>query len=204
MLNVKHLTWYNFKIMHPIIHTDAFVLKSVESGEANKRVWLFTLEYGLIVATVQGVRKPAAKLRSHITDYCYIHADLIKGREVWRLVSAQIKTNPFVRQYDKLRARSYIRALSLVQRFCIEEGIETSLFKHLYETMQTLSVESNNPNFFDTIVLWKILVLLGYLELPSEFEILFNTDLVENIDLTESIAKRLIKDVSDAINRTHL
>jgi DNA repair protein RecO len=190
--------------MHPIIHTDAFVLKSVESGEANKRVWLFTREYGLIVATVQGVRKPAAKLRSHIIDYCYIHADLIKGREVWRLVSAQIQENPFVGQYDKLRARSYIRALSLVQRFCIEEGVEDPLFEHLYQTMKTLSVPSNNPNFFDTVVLWKILVLLGYLELMPEFETLFSTDLVDTIDLPESIAKRLIKDVSDAINRTHL
>jgi DNA repair protein RecO len=190
--------------MHPIIHTDAFVLKSVESGEANKRVWLFTREYGLVVATVQGVRKPAAKLRSHITDYCYIHADLIKGREVWRLVSAQIKENPFVGHYDKLRARSYIRALSLVQRFCIEEGVEDPLFEHLYGVMKTLNNESVDVGFFDTVVLWKILVMLGYLELASDLEHLFASDLTEIVDLPESVVKRLIKDVTDAINRTHL
>jgi DNA repair protein RecO len=190
--------------MHPIIHTDAFVLKSVESGEANKRVWLFTREFGLIVATVQGVRKAGAKLRSHITDYCYIHADIIKGRDVWRLVSAQIQENPFFGDYDKLRARSYIRALSLVQRFCIEEGVEPELFEHLHKVMETLTVPSTNAAFFDTVVLWKILVLLGYLDLTEDLQELFTTDLSKVVDLPESVSKRLIKDVTDAIHRTQL
>lgn len=196
--------------MHPIHHTEAFVLKSLESGEANKRVWLFTREYGLIVATVQGVRKSGAKLRSHIIDYTFINADIVKGRDVWRLVNAQVVKNPFVGEYDKLRARSYIRALSLVERFCIEEGPEPKLFEHLFAVMNTLSLPSNNPSlpaqagFFDTIVLWKILVLLGYLELTSDLEELFSADLHNVIDLPQSVSGRLIKDVTDAIKRTHL
>ncbi|MEK7228210.1 MAG: DNA repair protein RecO [Patescibacteria group bacterium] len=190
--------------MHPIHHSEAFVLKSIERGEANKRVWLFTREYGLIIATVQGVRKSGAKLRSHITDYCYIGADLVKGRDVWRLTSAQIQKNPFAGDYDKLRARSYIRALSLVERFCIEEGPEPKLFEHLVSTMNVVSEPSINAPFFDTIVLWKILVLLGYLELTPDLNELFDVNLLEIVDLPESVAKRLIKDVTDAINRTHL
>lgn len=190
--------------MHPIIHTEAFVLKSVESGEANKRVWLFTKEFGLIVATVQGVRKSGAKLRSHIVDYTYVTADLVKGRDVWRLTSAEVLRNPFIGEYDKLRARSYIRALSLVERFCIEEGPELKLFEHLTSVMNTTSEPSNNPAFFDTIVLWKILVLLGYLELTADLEDLFSINLSEVVDLPESVSKRLIKDVTDAIKRTHL
>lgn len=190
--------------MHPIHHTEAFVLKSTESGEANKRVWLFTKEYGLIVATVQGVRKSGAKLRSHIVDYTYIHADIVKGRDVWRLVSAQVIENPFTGSYDVLRARSYIRALSLVQRFCVEEGVEPELFGHLHSVLQTLPVPVSNASFFDTVVLWKILVLLGYLELSSDLEELFTIDLSQVVDLPESVSKRLIKEVTDAINRTHL
>ena len=190
--------------MHPIHHSEAFVLKSIESGEANKRVWLFTREYGLIVATVQGVRKGGAKLRSHIIDYTHIYADLVKGRDVWRLTSAQVAKNPFVGDYDKLRARSFIRALSLVERFCIEEGPEPKLFEHILAVMNTLSLPSNNPSFFDTIVLWKILVLLGYLELSTDLKELFSADLSSAADLSENVSKRLIKDVTDAINRTHL
>lgn len=196
--------------MHPIIHTEAFVLKSAESGEANKRVWLFTKEFGLVVASVQGVRKSGAKLRSHIIDYTLTSVDLVKGREVWRLVSAQVKENPFVGSYDELRARSFIRALGLVGRFCIEEGPEPELFEHLLETMQTICIpmDSSKAGFFDTVVLWKILILLGYLELMPEQETLFNPPaggtLADVVDPPESILKTLIKDVTDAINRTHL
>lgn len=190
--------------MHPIIHTEAFVLKSIESGEANKRVWLFTREFGVVVATVQGVRKSGAKLRSHITDYTYIHVDLVKGREVWRLISAEVIENPFVGGYDKLRARSFIRALGLVQRFCVEEGPEIELFEHLKTVMESLGTRSDNPPFFDTIVLWKILIILGYLEMTKDLEELFSKPILEIADLPESVVKRLIKDVTDAINRTHL
>lgn len=190
--------------MHPIHHSEAFVLKSIESGEANKRVWLFTKEYGVIVAAVQGVRKSGAKLLSHITDYCYINADLVKGRDVWRLTSCQVINNPFTGEYDKLRARSFIRALSLVERFCIEEGPEPKLFEHILAVMNTIGAPSDNTGFFDTVVLWKILVLLGYLELTADLEELFNISLSEAADLPQSVAKRLIKDVTDAINRTHL
>lgn len=190
--------------MHPIIHTEAFVLKSIESGEANKRVWLFTKDFGLIVATVQGVRKSTAKLKSHIIDYCYINVDLVKGRDVWRLVSAQVINNPFVGNYNKLRARSYIRALSLVERFCVEEGGELELFVHLSNILNRLKTASENPNLFDTIVLWKILVLLGYLELGSDSQKLFYIDLDDIDSIPEYISKSLIKDVTDAINRTHL
>jgi DNA repair protein RecO len=190
--------------MHPIIHTEAFVLKSLESGEANKRVWLFTKDFGLIVATAQGVRKGTAKLKSHIIDYCYINVDLVKGRDVWRLISAQVLENPFVGSYDKLRARSYIRALSLVERFCVEEGSEIELFNHLTNVLKTLGKASENPNLFDTIVLWKILVLLGYLELSPDSEKLFYIDLEDISSISEGISKGLIKEVTDAINRTHL
>jgi DNA repair protein RecO (recombination protein O) len=190
--------------MHPIIHTEAFVLKSTESGEANKIIWLFTREFGVVVASVQGVRKSGAKLRSHILDYTYINVDLVKGRDVWRLVSAQVVENPFVGEYDKMRARSYIRALSLVQRFCIEEGVEIEIFEHLISILKTLKTPATNIVFFDTVVLWKILIYLGYLNLTKDLENLFSASIVDVIDFPEDIKKRLIKDVTDAINRTHL
>ncbi len=190
--------------MHQIIHSEAFVLKSAESGEANKRVWLFTREFGVVVATVQGVRKSGAKLKSHITDYTLINADIVKGREVWRLISAQVEHNPFVGTYDELRARSFIRALGLVGRLCIEEGPEPELFEHLKAVMETIAVPSSNSPFFDTIVIWKILIMLGYLELTNDLEGLFSMPLKDIGDPPSGIIKRLIKEVTDAINRTHL
>jgi hypothetical protein len=46
--------------------------------------------------------------------------------------------------------------------------------------------------------------MLGYLEMTKDLEDLFLKPIIEIADLPESIVKRLIKDVTDAINRTHL
>ncbi len=75
-------------------HTEAIVVRSEPSGEANKRIWLFTREFGLVIAMVQGVRKPAAKLQSNITDYSVIAADLIRGKNTWRLISSKVIAVP--------------------------------------------------------------------------------------------------------------
>lgn len=190
--------------MHTIHHTRAFIVKSVDSGEANRMIWLFTEEFGLVVAKVQGIRKEGSKLRPHLLGYTFIDVDLVKGREVWRLISAKVDINPFVGEYDELRARSYIRALGLVSRLCIEEGEEIELFKHLYKVLQTLKTPSVNNQFFDAIVLWKVLVILGYLEVEEGMKELFEKDLLEITDTPKSILKEIIKDVTDAINRTHL
>lgn len=191
--------------MHPIIHTPAFILKSLESGEANRRVWLFTRDYGLIVATVQGVRKPAAKLRSHLLDYTFVNVDLVKGREIWRLVSASVEINPFIGSYDELSARTYIRALALTDRLCVEEGVHDELFTHLFETLFLVGTTQEDSKFFDAVVLWKILVLLGYIDVSEELQGLFTAPLKMTVTTAQGVAtKQLVIDVTNAIKRTHL
>ncbi|MCC7436490.1 DNA repair protein RecO [Candidatus Nomurabacteria bacterium] len=190
--------------MYTIHHCKAFILKSADSGEANKMIWLFTKEFGLVVAKVQGVKKDGAKLRAHLIDYTLIDVDLVKGRDVWRLVNAKVNTNPFSGDYDKKRARSYIRALGLVSRFCIEEGEEPGLFEHLEKTLETLKSPLEDGQLFDAIVLWKILILLGYLELEEDMKGLFSQNLLEITVSTKGVLQKIIKDVTDAINRTHL
>lgn len=190
--------------MHPIIHTPAFILKSLESGEANRRVWLFTRDYGLIVATVQGVRKPAAKLRSHLLDYTLVNVDLVKGRDVWRLVSASVENNPFINSYDELSARTYIRALSLVERLCIEEGVHEELFEHLVSVLSFVGKTQTDNKLFDAVVLWKILVLLGYIDVPEEQHPLYSISLGDISTIPGTVTKALVIDVTNAIKRTHL
>lgn len=55
--------------MHPIHHTEAIIIRSEPANEANKRIWLLTREFGLLIVMVQGVRKSTAKLQSQLTDY---------------------------------------------------------------------------------------------------------------------------------------
>lgn len=190
--------------MHLIHHTEAFVLKSVESGEANRRVWLFTKELGLIVATVQGVRKPGAKLRSHLIDYTLITADLVKGRDVWRLTSAQVEENPFVGTHDETSARTYVRALGLVERLCIEEGAHPDVFAHLCEVLALVRAPHPFPKLFDAVTLWKIVALFGYSEESDLFTLLMPQPLPALSETDTLTTARVVRSVTESLKHSHL
>ena len=141
--------------MHTVHHTDAFILKIEPSGEANVRVWLFTKSFGLVVATVQGVRKQGAKLQMHLSPYSLIHTDLVRGKDVWRLVSIKEITNPFIGKDPNGLGRAYVRTLSVVERFCHGEEAHLALFNHLLEALAldgsaSDSLESSNRSVFPT------------------------------------------------------
>jgi DNA repair protein RecO (recombination protein O) len=74
--------------MYHIHHTNALILSSRPSGEANRVFTLLTRELGLISAVAQGVRLGKSKLRYALSDYAYAHIDLVHGKEMWRVTSA--------------------------------------------------------------------------------------------------------------------
>lgn len=197
--------------MHPIYHTTAVVIKSTAIGETNKRVWLFTKDFGYIMVFVQGVRKSTAKLASHIGDYSFINADLVKGKAVWRLVSARIVQAPLAHKARSPLARGYVRTLAAIDRFLIGEGADEQIFEHLQQCAQVvqdsdyeqtdLVVQKN----FDTISLWRLLALLGHVAVEPEDEQYALMSLQEAIDtVDESTVKRLIAAVNQAITQSQL
>ena len=191
--------------MHPIYHTEAIVVRSEPSGEANKRVWLFTKELGVVIAMVQGVRKPTAKLQSHVTDYSVIMADLIKGKSTWRLVSAKVLDTPLTGRERAPSARAYVRTVAFLERFLVGEGIHEELFDHLMAMGQIVKEEKVEARFLDALSLWKMLSLLGYIAVEPADEQLFSLPLSEAVQtMTETKMKELIKSATYAITSSHL
>lgn len=192
--------------MHTIYHTEAFVLRQVESGEANARVWLFTRELGLIVATVQGIRKSGAKLRSQLINYSTVSVDLVRGRDVWRLTSATLIENPLSGRTRSLHARAYVRILGAVYRFLAEEGEpHEQIFTHLLECRDMLLREDIDTQGYDTLGIWRVLVHLGYIAVPLDMPWLQNAPFREvTAKLTPPILKTLRADAERAITHAHL
>lgn len=191
--------------MHAIHHTEAIVLKSTEHGEANKRLWLFTREFGLVVAVMQGVRKPTAKLASHSGDYCIIRADLVKGREVWRLISARTVVNPLSGHMREPMARAYVRTLSAMSRFLVDEGTHEALFEHALVCAAMLQEGGYDAKVFDALSLWRVLAHLGYIAVDERDETLLTLPLrAAYSDVTTVQHSRLIVSVKSAIEQSHL
>ncbi len=191
--------------MHTIYHTEAIVVRSEPSGEANKRVWLFTRELGLVIAMVQGVRKSTAKLQSHVSDYSVVMADLIKGKSTWRLISSQVIAAPVKGSTRAPTARAYVRTVTFLERFLVGEGIHEELFEHVVEMANIIKKEHIEARFLDALSLWKMLALLGYIAIEEKDQALFSLPLSEAVDaMTESKMKELIKNATEAIISSHL
>ena len=80
--------------MHPIHTTPGLIIHSRPYGEAGKLLSIFTRDFGLVLANAQGIRLEKSKLRPFIQDYSFGIFSLVKGKELWRLTSAQsVATN---------------------------------------------------------------------------------------------------------------
>ena len=79
--------------MHPIHTTPGFIIGSRPSGEAGKMISIFTRDLGLVFASAQGIRFEKSKLRPFTQDYSFGQFSFVRGKEYWRLTSAQEEYN---------------------------------------------------------------------------------------------------------------
>jgi len=74
--------------MYAIHTTPGFIIDSRPSGEAGKLLSIFTRDFGLVMASAQGIRFEKSKLRYYTQDYSFGAYSLVRGKEFWRLTSA--------------------------------------------------------------------------------------------------------------------
>lgn len=70
------------------IKTQAIVLSSTDYRDADKKLALFSCEYGLVYATIKGVKKPKAKLSSFAQPFCFAEFLLSKKGDFFTVVNA--------------------------------------------------------------------------------------------------------------------
>src|SRR3989344_5222032 len=112
---------------HHRYQTEAIVLGSVPRGESNRSFFLFTKKFGMIGASAQGVRKISSKLKGGLSDFSHADIDLIRGSEMWRIVDAQEKDQPFGLG-QRSAFRSFARFSRLARRLMHGERSESRLF----------------------------------------------------------------------------
>lgn len=113
---------------HQIYHTEAFVIGSVSTGEANKFILLFTRELGTVGATAQSVRSIASKLRYSLQDFSYSAIDLVRGKSAWRITNAR-RHDDFALIFDEpAKLRAYVKVLAYIRRLAAHEEPNEELF----------------------------------------------------------------------------
>jgi DNA repair protein RecO len=151
---------------HRIYHTEAFVLKHRLRGEDSKLLYLFTPDFGLILVVAQGVRKQASKMRPNIPDYSYGHYSLVRGREFWRLVSAE-KRGDFDFAVSSLGKREIVGNIFNLLLLLSGEEESSEVFEDLKQALGWLSrLKSDDALLMpaEKLLVLRLLSHLGYLK----------------------------------------
>jgi DNA repair protein RecO len=170
---------------HRFYHTEGFVLRHRARGEANKLLYLLTPDFGRCLVMAQGVRQGQSKLRPNLSDYSYGHFSLVRGREFWRLVSAE-QDPRFSGLYDSALKRKIVSQLFLVlTKILVAEEESQLLFSNLMGALSTLKlISETDPAIFmvERLFLLRLMKYLGYWPAETPLE-RFVADEVWSLDL---------------------
>lgn len=210
---------------HHIYQTKAFIIDSIDVGEANKLLTIFTADLGLLYVSAQGVRIMKSKLRPSIQDLSYSKIALVRGKEYWRLTSAE----KLISLYDKrvhLAVRKLIaQSLQFVKRltageskhdelfdmlsklftFCFENSKQLAGHVAVYENSQDTGVMTALKLVID----FRILESLGYGSDNVEFDDVrdtfdWNISMLERLAADDEKMKKIESHIKHAIVSSHL
>ena len=194
---------------HHIYTTDAFVIESTLSGEADRFFTLFTRDLGLVRAAAKGVRLQKSKLRSSLQDFSRSTISFVRGKEIWRITSAKLEDNLYHRyEKDKPIVHVIAHILGLIKRLVVGEQKDEALFDILANAFHFLEQRSSwadELKLFEIIVVLRILDNLGYLRQRLEFQDFLRTPWNEELLLSMQEHKHIaLKEINSSLKETQL
>jgi len=165
-------------VSYHIYTTRGIVLSERPMREADRIYTIMTRDLGLVRAMAIGVRKEASKLRGNIEPFSLSSVSFVKGKDYWRLTSAE-----FIQNISS--APSFARPLALLEKLVQGEASHPELFDAVEEAV--LSSELHDE-MFEVRIVSKILFHLGYLK-----------------ELDMALGKKsLIKAINEGLQASHL
>lgn len=197
--------------MHHIYHTSGVILGSVPTGESNRFYKIFTEELGLVHATAQAVREAKSKLRYSLQDFSWASLDLVRGREVWRITSAQgveHRTRNSEQGTVDMRQRIlFARVCALMSRLMHGEGKHDELFGEIVairEFLQREKLSHTQEASFEALATLRILTHLGYFDPRGYGDFVAGTLSRELLDVFENVRTEAIPRINESLKASHL
>jgi len=151
---------------HHIYQTEGYVCGGKNIGEANRLLFLFTKDLGMITATVQGIRLLKSKLRYSLQDLSYAGISLVKGKNSWKVTNAHQIFQADLLETGREKYRLRLRIFSLLRRLLAGEEKNEKLFTLLHTGLTQLSQIENTDvqgvKNFECLLVLRVLHNLGY------------------------------------------
>ncbi len=195
---------------HHIYHTEGFVLASSPAQEANKMLYIFTKELGVVYASAQGVRLLKSKLRYSLQDFSYANISLVRGKDIWRVTNASTVITRFPNIFSQPDYfEIYVKILTLLRRLLNGEEKNEALFTLLtdgFDFLETSTSKSFSPLSFECMLVLQILHNLGYGSPHSAFEeyglpVIWSRELITSFEPHRSHA---LAEVNTSLRESHL
>ena len=190
--------------MYQKYNTEALVLGSRESGEADRVYTLFTRDFGLVRARASAVRTEKSLMRYALQNYGRANASLVRGKRGWRVAGAAALT---VAHGDVRGISAFARISELVMRLVHGEEVNEYLFAALAEAHGALMRETCDAfGTIEIVCVARILFALGYISNEALSTALFTHTAYtgESLLEAENMKDMLLSSINKAIAETQL
>ncbi len=192
-----------------IYTTTGIVLSERPLREADRVYTIFTRDLGLIRASATATRKDLSKLRGHIEPFSISSVSLVRGREYWRLTSAEIVTN--LQNILKNNPELFLvlaKNFALLEKLVAGEEKHPELFNSILTVIRFIEKDGFTTKDFESIEILlaaRILHNLGYLSEEQVPKSLFSEEpsrkMLENVIHKK---KSLIQAINHGIQSSQL
>ena len=144
--------------------TRGFIIRSTNTGEADRTIFVFTETLGLVAVNARATRKVSSKLRYSLQNYSFIRLVMVRGKNVWRLTDAENLVS-FHTACDAKKLKILAGIFSFLNRFIHGEGENFILFANLANLFYFLKeTELSDDEMFSAEILADVQIFsaLGY------------------------------------------
>jgi len=190
--------------MYQKYHTEALVLGSYESGEADKTLVLFTRDFGLVRPRATSVRSESSKMRYAVQHFSRVHISLIKGKRGWHAAGAAAIQ---IAQGDPRGIAAFARIAELAMRLVGADEKNEYIFEALAEAHAALMQEKVEAyGMIEIVCVARILYSLGYISNEALNTALFTHTAYtgESLMEAETMKDKLLSSINRAIAETQL
>ncbi len=191
--------------MYQKYQTEAIVVASRESGEADKTLALYTRDFGLVRARATSLRAEKSKMRYALQSYARANVALVKGKNGWRAAGAASLSNPLGKDQSGISA--FARISELVMKLVVGEDHNEYLFNALSDAHDALMREKVEATAtIEIVAVARILYALGYISSEAMETSLFTHTAYADSHLREAevIQDALLSSINRALSQTHL
>jgi len=190
-----------------IYTTNGIILKRTPFGEANLLLGVLTEDLGLIMASARSARVSESKLRPALQEFEEVSLSCIKGKSGWKVTNVVGQGNLFF-EYPKYFHKVLAQVSSMLLKMIQGESPHKEVFitvKSGFEFLKNIT-EDGVANF-ETLIVLRILFLLGYVAKEEKLEIFLGNTEDWNMEILFKVnhsKTALIELINKALKESHL